>query len=81
MAVSDRHEQLLRRAYVAFNAPTRVKTIVTVHNIAFQGRFDWSIFNDLRIDYRAAQEGAIEYFGGRPTAWASKGCCRRGPTC
>ncbi|MEO8757209.1 MAG: glycogen synthase GlgA [Devosia sp.] len=51
-------------AYVAFNAPTRVKTIVTVHNIAFQGRFDWTIFNDLRIDYRAAQEGAIEYFGG-----------------
>ena len=51
-------------AYVAFNAPTRVKTVLTVHNIAFQGRYEWGIFNDLRIDYRAAQEGAIEYFGG-----------------
>ncbi len=51
-------------AYIAFNAPTRAKTVLTVHNIAFQGRFEWSIFNDLRIDFRAAQEGAIEYFGG-----------------
>lgn len=51
-------------AYVAFNAPTRVKTVMTVHNIAFQGKFGWEIFPDLRIDYRAAQEGAIEYFGG-----------------
>ena len=30
----------LAPAYVAFNAPTRVKTIMTVHNIAFQGRFE-----------------------------------------
>ncbi len=51
-------------AYVAFNAPSRVKTILTVHNIAFQGRYDWSVFPGLRIDYRAAEEGAIEYFGG-----------------
>lgn len=50
-------------AYVAFNAPTRVKTIVTVHNLAFQGVFSWDIFPDLRLDHRAAHEGAIEYFG------------------
>ena len=37
---------------------------MTVHNISFQGRFDWEIFNSLRLDYRAASEGAIEYFGG-----------------
>ncbi len=54
----------LAPAYVAFNAPTRVKTVMTVHNISFQGRFDWEIFNSLRLDYRAASEGAIEYFGG-----------------
>ncbi|MBI4920284.1 MAG: glycogen synthase GlgA [Devosia nanyangense] len=54
----------LTPAYVAFNAPTRAKTVMTVHNIAFQGRYEWSIFNDLRIDFRAAQENAIEYFGG-----------------
>jgi starch synthase len=54
----------LAPAYVAFNAPTRVKTVMTVHNIAFQGRYEWNIFPELRIDFRAAQEGAIEYFGG-----------------
>lgn len=51
-------------AYVAFNAPTRVKTIMTIHNLAFQGRFGWDVFPSLRLDERAAQEGAIEYFGG-----------------
>ncbi len=54
----------LAAAYVAFNAPTRVKTIVTVHNLAFQGRFGWDIFPSLRLDYRAANEGAIEFYGG-----------------
>lgn len=51
-------------AYVAFNAPTHVKTVLTVHNIAFQGRYSWDIFPELRIDFRASQQGAIEYFGG-----------------
>ncbi len=50
-------------AYVAFNAPTRVKTVLTVHNLAFQGVFGWDVFAQLRLDFRAAQEGAIEYFG------------------
>jgi starch synthase len=54
----------LAPAYLAFNAPTHAKSVLTVHNIAFQGRFGWEIFNQLRIDYRAAQSGAIEYFGG-----------------
>ncbi|MEO6394858.1 MAG: glycogen synthase GlgA [Devosia sp.] len=54
----------LAPAYVAFNAPTRVKTVLTVHNIAFQGHFGWDIFNALKLDFRAAQESAIEYFGG-----------------
>lgn len=50
-------------AYVAYNAPTRVKTVQTVHNLAFQGVFGWNIFSELRLDFRAADEGAIEYFG------------------
>src|SRR5690606_11537899 len=33
-------------------------------NIAFQGQFGWELFPELRIDHRAASEGAIEYFGG-----------------
>ncbi|WP_072341683.1 glycogen synthase GlgA [Devosia enhydra] len=51
-------------AYIAYNAPTGVKTVHTVHNIAFQGQFGWDIFHDLRMDFRAASDGAIEYFGG-----------------
>ena len=50
-------------AYVAFNAPTRAKTVLTIHNLAFQGVFGWEIFPMLRLDHRAANEGAIEYFG------------------
>ena len=50
-------------AYVRFNAPTPVRTVLTVHNIAFQGLFGFEIFNELRLDYRAAQESTIEYYG------------------
>jgi starch synthase len=50
-------------AYVRFNSPTPVKTILTVHNIAFQGLFGFEIFPELRLDFRAAQESAIEYYG------------------
>src|SRR5690606_9777095 len=50
-------------AYVAYNAPTKVKTVQTVHNLAFQGVFGWDVFSGLRLDFRAAEEGAIEYFG------------------
>jgi starch synthase len=51
-------------AYVAFNAPSRVKTVMTIHNMAFQGRFSWDVVPQLRLDYRSASEGAIEYWGG-----------------
>jgi starch synthase len=51
-------------AYNMYNAPTPAKTILTVHNIAFQGRFGWDVFNSLKLDFRSANEGAIEYFGG-----------------
>jgi len=51
-------------AYVAFNAPIRSKTILTVHNLAFQGRFGWDIFPQLRLDHPAANESAIEFYGG-----------------
>ncbi len=54
----------LAPAYVRYNAPVPVKTVLTVHNIAFQGRYGWDVFNALRLDHRAAAEGAIEYFGG-----------------
>jgi len=53
----------LAPAYVRYNAGSTAKTILTIHNIAFQGVFGWDIFNALRLDFAAASEGAIEYFG------------------
>jgi starch synthase len=50
-------------AYVRFNGLAPVKTILTVHNIAFQGLFGFEIFNELRLDFRAAQENAVEFYG------------------
>ncbi len=50
-------------AYVKYNAGSTAKTIITVHNIAFQGVVGWDTFNALRLDYAAAGDGAIEYFG------------------
>lgn len=50
-------------AYARFNSPIAAKTVLTVHNIAFQGIYGWEVFNGLRLDYRAAGEAAIEYFG------------------
>ncbi len=42
-------------AYVAFNAPTRVKTVLTVHNIAFQGHLRLGhLQRAASLDYRAA---------------------------
>jgi starch synthase len=64
-------------AYVAFNAPARVKTMLTIHNMAFQGRFGWDVFPQLRLDYRAATEGAIEYWGGISFMKAGLQCADR----
>src|SRR5690606_36966081 len=53
----------LAPAYVRFDGGASAKTILTVHNIAFQGLFGWDIFNELRLDFRAAHESTIEYYG------------------
>lgn len=50
-------------AYVRFNGGSTAKTVLTVHNMAFQGVFGWDVFNGLKLDYEAARTGSIEYFG------------------
>ncbi len=50
-------------AYVRFNPGSTAKTMITVHNIAFQGVFGWDTFNSLKLDYEAARTASIEYFG------------------
>ena len=39
-------------------------SIMTIHNIAFQGRFDRSIFNFLGLPPRANDISGVEYYGG-----------------
>lgn len=52
----------LAPVYVKYGANDRVRSIVTVHNIAFQGYFGWEIFHQLYLPDQAS--AALEYYGG-----------------
>ena len=43
---------------------TPAKTVVTVHNIAFQGRFDRTVFAELDLPPAAFALDGVEYYGG-----------------
>lgn len=51
-------------AYLKFGPPSDVKSIVTIHNLAFQGRFDAQIFGELRLPPHAFSMEGVEYYGG-----------------
>jgi starch synthase len=53
----------LAPAYVKYGPRDDVRTVMTVHNLAFQGHFGWDIFNQLRLPPHAFGE-SLEYFGG-----------------
>lgn len=50
-------------AYLRYVAAP-VKTVVTIHNIAFQGRFDRAIFAELGLPPAAFAIDGVEYYGG-----------------
>lgn len=50
-------------AYVKYGPSDRVRTVMTVHNLAFQGQFPADIFPRLRLPPHAFGEG-LEYYGG-----------------
>lgn len=50
-------------AYVKYGPSDQVRTVITVHNLAFQGHYGADIFGYLRLPEHAFSEG-IEYFGG-----------------
>ncbi|HET7715514.1 MAG TPA: glycogen synthase GlgA [Bauldia sp.] len=54
----------LAPAYLRHAGPNAAKTVVTVHNIAFQGRFPASIFASLGLPSSAWNVEGVEYFGG-----------------
>lgn len=53
----------LAPAYVKYGMLRRARSVITVHNIAFQGYFGWEIFHQLYLPDHAAAE-SLEYYGG-----------------
>ncbi|HEU0067042.1 MAG TPA: glycogen synthase GlgA [Sphingomonas sp.] len=51
-------------AYLRYSPSSAAKSVVTVHNIAFQGRYDASIFPDLGLPADAFALDGVEYYGG-----------------
>ena len=51
-------------AYVKFGPSPTLKTVMTVHNMAFQGAYGADIFGQLRLPPHAFSMEGVEYFGG-----------------
>jgi starch synthase len=51
-------------AYLAYHGTGGVASVVTIHNIAFQGWARADQIDDLRLPREAFHPGALEYFGG-----------------
>jgi starch synthase len=51
-------------AYVKFGPSSTIKTVLTVHNLAFQGTFGADIFGQLRLPPHAFSVEGVEYYGG-----------------
>jgi phosphoglucomutase len=54
----------LAPAYLRYAPGPRAASVITVHNIAFQGRFDHSIFPLLGLPSLAYAIDGVEYYGG-----------------
>ena len=54
----------LAPAYLHFAAERRPKSVVTIHNLAFQGHFPISVFWELGLPDSALSIDGVEYFGG-----------------
>lgn len=51
-------------AYVKYGPSATLKTVMTVHNMAFQGTFGAEIFGQLRLPAHAFSVEGVEYYGG-----------------
>ncbi len=54
----------LAPAYLKFGPPNTVKTVMTIHNMAFKGFFNAEVFGQLRLPPAAFGVGGVEYYGG-----------------
>jgi starch synthase len=51
-------------AYIKFGPSDRLKTVMTVHNMAFQGNYGWDIFSQLKLPHHAFGVQGVEYYNG-----------------
>lgn len=51
-------------AYMRYSETPELPSLITIHNIAFQGRFDAEIFPHLGLPPHALDLDGVEYFGG-----------------
>lgn len=51
-------------AYMRYSSASHVPTVMTVHNLAFQGKFPATIFPQLGLPPTAMAVDGIEYYGG-----------------
>lgn len=54
----------LTPAYLKYGVPAPVKSVATIHNIAFQGHFPADVFPSLGLPPEAFAIDGVEYFGG-----------------
>ncbi len=50
--------------YVRYGRAPNIPVVLTIHNLAFQGRFDANIFPDLGLPASAFSVEGVEYYGG-----------------
>jgi starch synthase len=51
-------------AYLRFGKDGAARSLITIHNIAFQGRFDATVFAELGLPDSAFAIDGVEYYGG-----------------
>jgi starch synthase len=54
----------LAPAYLRYGAGRHTPSVMTIHNIGFQGRFDRAVFDQLRLPHFAYAIDGVEYYGG-----------------
>ncbi|PTE14994.1 glycogen synthase GlgA [Pseudogemmobacter blasticus] len=54
----------LAPAYLTYHGSGGCSSVITVHNIAFQGQCPAALLGDLRLPFGAFHPGALEYYGG-----------------
>lgn len=67
----------LAPAYMAYHGSGGAASVITIHNIAFQGWADADLITELRLPVDQFHAGALEYYGGLSSLKAGLVCADR----